>query len=48
MSCGGCAGGTTKHTVRRPDGTVKVYATAGEARAAANAQPGASYVALKR
>ena len=48
MSCGQCGGGSTKHTVRRPDGTVKVYATAGEARAAANAMPGAQYVALKR
>jgi hypothetical protein len=48
MACN-CGGGAKKaiHQVRRPDGTVKRYATEAEARAAADATNG-EYQQLQR
>lgn len=48
MACGSCGGGARIiHQVRRPDGTVKRYATANEARAAAS-KPGYTYTSFTR
>jgi hypothetical protein len=49
MGCSRCGGGggSTVHQVRFPDGTVKRYATAAEAQAAADAT-GGTYAAVQR
>jgi hypothetical protein len=48
MACGSC-GGSVKviHQVRRPDGTVKRYATSAEAKAAAS-KTGYEYTEIRR